>query len=199
MNAGVPFSPYTGDISSHEALVQKYFIGAGLPADQVGGVRTNVGATGTGALGGERVTEQYFYSSIITRAVNGIPVDESHAWARLDVNGNVVAENVYWPALNASVISDAVALSQTVASTSPISATYLGSLPVPASVASIGKVVIHHSSEFVRTTFEDYACYDVQIVPSLGGGYVRHFDKNGAEIRLPQELRTGGSAAIMNK
>jgi hypothetical protein len=141
------------------------------------------------ALGGKRVADHYYYSSILTRTVSGIPVIESHAWARFDGGGNVVAENVYWPAFDAGVVSDAVGLSQALSRSPQASATYLAKLPLPEGMASSGRVVIHHSSEFVRSSFESYACYDVLFVPSGGGGYERHFDINGVELRLPQELR----------
>jgi hypothetical protein len=193
MNAGVPFSPYAGTIAAHEALVQNYFLGAGLPAAQVGGIHTNVIGTGDGVPGPSEVPTQFAFSSVITRAVNGIPVAESHAWARLDAGGGVVAESVYWPALDASVISDAAAIAKTIASPTEAAA-YFAKLPVASNAAAAGSVVIHHSSAYVEDTFQEIACFDVWQAASGGSGWTRHFDKNGTEIRLPQELRTASSS-----
>jgi hypothetical protein len=188
MNGGVPFTPYAGGRVAHEALVRAYFLGAGLPADQVGQVRTNTNARGDGVPGSPEVPTKFSYSSIVTRSVSGILVGESHAWARLDVNGNVVAEGVYWPALDASAVSDAVLISQTISGSG--GAAYFAILPVAPALSGTGSVVIHHSSAFVETTaFQDFGCYDVWIATEGGSGYMRHFDKNGLEVRLPQELR----------
>jgi len=197
-SGGVPFAPYTGGMPAHEALVQAYFTGAGLPADQVGPLRTNVTARGSGPGDTPPVMPTTFgFSSIVTRSVNGFRVAESRAWARLDVSGAVVAESVYWPQLDASVIADASTLSNTLASPS-LAAAYFASLPVSSDIASTGSVIIHHSSEFVETAFQDVACYDVWFGPPVQGegvGWTRHFDKTGAEVRLPQELRTGHPAS----
>jgi hypothetical protein len=196
MNAGVPFSPYAGSIASHEALVQSYFLAAGLPANQAGAIRTNVTQSGDGKPGDPEIPTETSFSSIITRSVSGILVAESHAWARLDSGGNVVAENVYWPPLDASVVNDAAALSATISD--PVQAAgYLGKLPFASSISATGSVVIHHSSEFTREAFQDVACYDVWNASPLGSGWVRHFDKNGAEVRLPQEQRVGTPSVRM--
>lgn len=193
MNASVAFVPYGGGRPAHEVLVRSYFVGAGIPVDQIGSVHTNVGASEDGPEGAPEVAKEFSFSSVLTRAVSGISVAESHAWAQLDVAGNVFAESVYWPALDASVVSDGVALSAIIGN-SASAATFLGSLPFPTSVSSTGSVVIHHSSQFVRTGFQSVACYDVWNASSLGSGWVRHFDKSGVEVHLPQELRTGTSS-----
>jgi hypothetical protein len=194
MSAGVPFTPYAGGIAAHEALVKSYFLGAGLPEDQVGVMHTNVTASGDGFPGDPEIPKQFAFSSIVTRAVQGIPVDESHAWARLDVDGNVVAEGVYWPPIDASVVADALTLSTTLAA--PTSAAgYLATLPLPSSVSGGGTLRIHHSSQFVRGNFTSVACFDVWNPSEGGGGWMRHFDKTGTEIRLPQELRQGTASA----
>jgi hypothetical protein len=193
MNAGVPFTPYAGTESDHEALVRSYFVGAGLPAGQIGPMHTNFTANGDGAPGTPEVVKSVWFSSIVTRTAGGISVAESHAWARLDVSGNVVAEDVYWPPLDSSVVSDAVALAQTVGDAAS-ALTYLGKLPFASSVSSAGSVVIHHTSEFVRggsSTFQDFASFDVWNASPMGSGWVRHFDKNGNELHTPQELRQG--------
>ena len=174
--------------------MKSYFLAAGLPANQVGPIHTNVTATGDGPAGAAEIPKQFSFSSIVTRAVQGIPVDESHAWARLDVGGNVVAESVYWPPLDSSVVSDALALSTTLAAPAS-AASYYSLLPFPSSVSGSGILRIHHSSQFVRGTFQTMACFDVWEAAVGGSGTVRHFDKTGAEVRLPQELRGGPPSA----
>jgi hypothetical protein len=62
-------------------------------------------------------------------------------------------------------------------------------------VSNPERAKIHHTSEFIKASFESYACYDVRVEAGGGAGFVRHFDKNGVEVWLPQELRTAASAA----
>jgi hypothetical protein len=193
LNAGVAFTPYAGGRSAHEALVNAYFAGAGLPTDQVGPIQSGTTGWGSGAAGSPEVPSKYAYTSVISRSLSGIRVAESHAWARLDSSGGVVAEGIYWPTLDASVVADALALAATLANPTT-SVGYIASLPIPASVASTGSVVIHHTSEFVDAPVQAVACYDVWNASPAGSGWTRHFDKTGTEVRLPQESRSSVSS-----
>jgi len=191
LNAGVHFKPFGGGLAAHEELVKTYFLAAGLPSDQAGSMRTNVAATGDGTPDSAEIPSEFAYSSIITRQVAGFAVAESHAWAKLDDAGNVMGEDVYWPPLDGSVVSDAQALATQLAD-GIASAKYLSGLPAG---LGAGTVRIHHSSQYVRGAFVNVACYDARSTTADDGGWVRHFDKNGVEIRLPQELRAGAPSA----
>jgi hypothetical protein len=47
------------------------------------------------------------YYSVVERAVDGIPVPDSFAWARANSESRIVEEAVYWPALPRDVLAEA--------------------------------------------------------------------------------------------
>ena len=139
------------------------------------------------------------YASILERKIEKYPVVDSSAWARIDVQGKVVSEWVYWPAIPARVLADARRLEGLVA---PGKTEFLARLPAE---LRVGKVVIRHSSATEEGPFEVYASFDVlqrkesPLAEKSRGDIgtvsvaVRHFDVSGAELRLPQERRNMGS------
>jgi hypothetical protein len=85
--------------------------------------------------------------------------------------------------IEGSVVQDALELRAKL-NDSGQAASYLGALPAE---AKVGKVVIRHSSATARTkAFVAFASLDVQF-RARNTVYTRHFDKTGAERRLPQE------------
>ena len=123
------------------------------------------------------------YSSVISRAIGGIPVAESFAWAIINANGAVVEESVYWPDVAASAVSDARTLVATLAD-SIAGPAYRALLPkdLPS-----GNVVIHHTP-CIGGINEARATYDVPDHGSVVGmGRTRHFDLQGKEVVLLAE------------
>jgi hypothetical protein len=171
-NAGAPPVQLSKSEAEHNQATLAYFTAAGIPTSQVGGVHATTNSYQASAS----------FSSSLDRLVSGVPVVESHAMAQLDLSGEVVAEDVYWPSLDQSVADDASALSQIVSDPSQRAA-YVAKLPPD---LEAGSVVVHHASETVRTTFVAYATYDASTA-NTGGMSVRHFLKDGTEVRLPQE------------
>jgi hypothetical protein len=194
---------YVMDPNKHNEQVVDYFIAAGIPQDQVGGVHANTYLSSSGWTNDERppVPKVEGYASILERKVEKYPVLDSVAWARMDEQGKVVSEWVYWPAIPARALADARRLEEQVA---PGKTEFLARLP---SGLPPGKVVIRHSAAMAEGPFEVYASYDVlerkeSTLPardkSQGDARVvsviaRHFDVNGAELRLPQERRNNGA------
>lgn len=194
---------YVVDPTKHNEQVLAYFVGAGVPKDQIGGVHANTYLSSSGSMKDERPAPVRVdgYASCLERKIAKYPVVDSIAWARLDTQGKVVSEWVYWPAIPAKVLADARRLEELV---SPGKTEFLARLPagLPA-----GRVVIRHSSATEEGPFEVYASYDVMerresSLPaadkSRGGSQavsviVRHFDVDGAELRLPQERRNMGA------
>jgi hypothetical protein len=189
------------DPDRHNEQVLNYFVTAGVPRDQVGRVHANTYLSASGSMNYDRppVTRVDGYASVLERKLGSYPVLDSVAWARMDERGTVVAEWVYWPAIPAKVLADANRLEERLASNK---SEFLARLP---SDLPPGKVVIRHSSATEDGPFEAYASYDVverkeyaTPAQNQGGGRVvsvpvRHFDVDGAEIRLPQERRTVGA------
>jgi hypothetical protein len=190
-NGGAPTGTFTLSASAHEARVLSYFTTAGIPSDQIGGVHSTVSASGGGQsndpTAGTTATS-IRHTSIVERTIQGIPVVESHAWARFDDNDDVVAEDVYWPELPTAALVQAQAIAGYLQDSNRM-ADYLAKLPVEAT-AGQGRVVIRHSSMAEHGAFAAYGCYDVFM---KGGereiGFIRHFGADGAELRLPQESR----------
>jgi hypothetical protein len=168
----------------HNAWVLQYFSAAGLPRDQTEGVHAASMIDITGSMDKRQAQMQLVaYYSILERAVDGIPVVDSFAWARVNADGEVVSEAVYWPSIPNHVLAEAKRLRNLIED--PDSrATYESRLGTG---HSGGDVVIRHASAEVNTDFEALASYDVTVRSGTDSSFTRHFDVNGTERRLPQE------------
>ena len=190
------------DPARHNREVLKYFIDAGLPADQLGGIHTTTRLSSKGQRGELRASFPKIdsYTSVVERRIGGFNVPDSVAWAEMNGDGKVVSEGVYWPAIPAKALADARRIAQVLSSRSE-RPQFLSRLPgdLPP-----GQIVIRHSSASMQQgPFEAFASYDVverresaeaavSVTPShpaLASTVVRHFDVDGAERRLPQEAR----------
>lgn len=200
---GVSTQPYQMDPEKHDQQVTEYFVGAGIPRDQVGGVHTNTYLSASGSTEEQRPVAPKIdgYASIIERKIDKFSIVDSSAWARMDEQGLVISELVYWPPIPAKVLSEARRLEEQVAASDQL---FVRRLPpgLPP-----GRVVIRHSAATEDGPFEAYASYDVverreAMIPALNKALgdvrvvsvtVRHFDGDGNEIRLPQERRNHGA------
>ncbi len=195
--------PYSLDAGKHNEQVTDYLVSAGIPRDQVGGVHANTYLSASGSTQDERPAAPRVdgYASILERKIDKFGIPDSTAWARLDEQGRVISEWVYWPPIPAKALADARRLEELVASKDQA---FSGRLP---SGLPLGKVVIRHSSATEDGPFEAYASYDVverreTVIPPLDRTQnevrvvsvnVRHFDLDGNELRLPQERRNHGA------
>jgi hypothetical protein len=204
--------PYGASPEAHEASVRDYFVYLGLPAEQILRVRTLTQLEAHGRGDETRTVPLVLaaYYSVIDRGVQGIPVPDSFAWARVDTEGKVIAEGIYWPALSPAVVAGALKLRDAVADPQRQAAL---EAKIPLRIRDHG-VAIRHSSAYVETPFEAFPSYDVAVLsqalpergqlavaaqteaPSRPNGTmeIRHFDENGVELRLPQEQRSLGAA-----
>jgi hypothetical protein len=182
------------DPDRHNEQVAEYFRGAGVPKEQIGGVHATTYLSSHGSVNDERPAPPKIdgYASVLERKIDGVPVVDSVAWARLNERGEVISEWVYWPAIPAKAIADAKKMLENAAKPD-----FIARLPagLPA-----GRVVIRHTSATSQAPFEAFASYDVverratpapteknlSVAPS-GVAILRHFDAEGAEQRLPQE------------
>jgi hypothetical protein len=209
-------STYYGALpKDHDAFVKAYFIRLGIPTDQVAAVRTMTMLEASGRSDETTRTKPVVsaYYTVLDRAVDGILVPDSFAWARVNAEGRVVAEAVYWPALPGEVVSGARRLKDVISD--PARRIAIEShIPGPKREGG-GGVVIRHASAWVDSSFEAFACLDVVVLSRAipgnnadekrGGGYatadrspagmitVRHVDAGGTERFLPQERRNMGS------
>jgi hypothetical protein len=194
---------YVLDPEKHNQQVTDYFLGAGIPKDQIGGVHTTTYLSSSGSKNDPKPAPPKIdgYASILERKIGNIRVIDSVAWARLDDEGKVVGEWVYWPAIPAKALADAKRLEGLAEGAG--AADFMARLPAG---LPRGQVVIRHSSPVAEGPFEAFASYDVierKTPANMNGGQnlspkspgtivVRHFDVDGVERRLPQERRNRG-------
>jgi hypothetical protein len=196
-------APYGKSAADHDAFVREYFSKNGIPADQIGAAqgRTLLEVTGRSDEQERPTPKVTGYYTVLQRIVDGTPVTDSFAWARVNVDGQIVEEAVYWPAISADVVANLKQLRDTVSD--PKRRHELAvRIPVDASNA---RLAIRHSAASSHDPFEAFASIDVLVkVMSPGAqqplnydsttapvvsevGYVRHFDIEGKEMFLPQE------------
>jgi len=204
-NAGSEYassSRYAGSPDDHNAQVKGYFLALGLPASQVADVRAMTLLQADGQIGESSPAAPRIlgYYSVVSRNVEGVPVADSFAWARLDAEGRVVQEGIYWPALPPTVIAEVRAFKTALADPER-RRTLMARIPTDAGATAI---VIHHSSS-EEDQFRTFASLDAttrtflvapgdndkrqSIGSSRAGGtsVVHHYDINGNEQFLPQE------------
>jgi hypothetical protein len=173
-------APLSTDPAVHQARVLRYFTEAGLPTDQIGDVGNSPLIEGGAPIdpkAGSPYRTFRGYATIISRQIQGFRVPESHAWARFNANDEVVAEEVFYPDLPASVVSEAVALRDMLNNVA-LNARFAAK--VPADVAGRKhEVAIHHSPHFRNGPAFASVDFAPPFASSLG---VRHFDRNGQEV-----------------
>ena len=168
---------------AHDKRVLSYFLAAGLPSSQVQRVNAHATVSQSGAtetlhdLQAASPTLEW-YSSVISRAIQGIPVAESFAIARFNADDEVVSETVIWPAIPASVVADAVALRTRIQDQAQ-GAEFRGKLP-PSLAGEQATVVIHHTPAPHDGAFVARASYDT--FAASGMRRLRQFDSAGSEL-----------------
>lgn len=175
--------PYPGGADAQNKAVRAYFVGAGLPADQISEVvpfaaMHSEGAVADGLKGAMANARLGYYFSVLRRQVDGIPVADSLAWARLNVDGEVVIESVYWPDIPEAMITQAREAQARLADPATHRA-----LMAKVPGATEGSLVIHHTPGFYQGAFEAVATYDI----AGDGGKVHHFDITGQAVDLAEE------------
>ena len=188
--------PYGGSSDDHDAFVKNYFVKLGLPAVQVGSVRgmTLLDVQGRTENASRTIPRITAYFTRLERAVDGIPVADSFAWARVNSRGEIVQEAVYWPSLPANVLTQTRQFREQLADLRRRQS-FESRLPVS---GGTGAVVIHHSAATIDQPFESFASFDVVVrsspassrnspPPGTAAAVTRHFDINGIERFLPQE------------
>jgi len=198
--------PYGHTSQEHDTFVKDYFVSLGIPPDQIASVHTAMMLEAHGTTGDAKSPQPKIvaYYSGLDRAVDGIPVPDSFAWARVNSAGQVVAEAVYWPAISPNVLSDARKLKDVLSDPQRQQA-YDAKLPAGFDNRD---VAIHHSSATVESDFRELAAIDVsyrvrapkasskdeneQFDRLQGMSVMHHLGIDGRELRLPQETRNIG-------
>jgi hypothetical protein len=177
-----PRPPYPGTVQDHHAAALKYFLALDLPADQIGPIQVLTEMRGGHAVTDPRPADTFIgYTSIITRKISGVPVDDSFATVSFDVDGNVVEEHVYWPELPSAILQEVEAFASLQASPSQLVA-FRQKLDGVARGYGSGEsaVVIHHRRWTERGAAYCKATYDARPV-SARREAPRHFNVDGSE------------------
>ncbi|WLI89506.1 hypothetical protein Q4S45_22915 [Massilia sp. R2A-15] len=195
-------APFGKSPAEHDASVTDYFRRSGIPADQIGSAqgRMLLEATGRGDDAVRAAPKVKAYYSVLQRVVDGIAVPDSFAWARINARGEVVEEAVYWPAISRETLASAQKLREAWADDNR-RRELTGRIHIDNSRAAT--VAIRHASASSHDAFEAFASIDITVnvtapgaqraataedqTSAPGVGYVRHFDIDGKELRLPQE------------
>ena len=161
---------------AHNAAVKDYFVGAGLPAEEVGPITVNTTMSAGGA-GVDPPAQWQFesYTSRIARQYEGVPVADSYAWAQFNDLGEVVTESVYWPQISEGVVKEAASFQKKLADPASKSAFF-------SKVPEGGTLVIRHTPGTWEESFHATVSYDVGSF-----GKAAHYDSDGKEFSLPTE------------
>lgn len=105
---------YVMDPDKHNKQVIDYFLAAGVPKDQIGGVHATTYLSSSGSAQDVRPAPPKVdgYASVLERKIEKYAVVDSVAWARMNEQGKVVSEWVYWPAIPAKALADAKRLEE---------------------------------------------------------------------------------------
>lgn len=150
MNGSAPetnLPDWSSDSSALSDHVRAYLVSMGVEPCQIADTQVEAGTDG--------------YTISLVRAVDGIAVGESIAYAKFNVNDQTTLEGLYWPTIPAATVASARAFRDLVADPVALAA-YKAKLP--ATAQGNGVVIIHHSrcpSLSTPSTFQSGATYDV--------------------------------------
>jgi hypothetical protein len=118
------------------------------------------------------------FTTILQRAVNGVSIPDSFAWATFNENDEVVSEQVWWPELPASARSE-IAGFQAILQDASAAAVFKSKLPSDLQ-GEQGTLALHHGPP---TVVAPYASVTLDFT-KRGNPNVRHLDKSGADVQF---------------
>jgi hypothetical protein len=184
MNAGAPESNLPDWSTDGDALAQhvrQYFEAMGVADCQVAGTEATYSAGGGGSTAGTTTSVGPSQTtSGLARAIDGVRVAESTAFARFDTSDQTTWETFYWPTIPADVVAAARAFHDQLSTPGALAAF---KAKLPANAQGDGQVVIHHTPSASSAPFTAVATYDViESDPVFGDGSDAYFDPNGNPI-----------------
>lgn len=173
--------PFSSDADAHTERVVSYFLESGLPKEQMGGTTINTwiaqgGPTTITTPDGQRIAAQVNeqrvflgYVSKLERQVAGVSVEDSFAWALLNAKSEAVWEEVWWPELRGTLLTDIERFKERTHDSEWLAG--LGQ-------RGDGHLAIHHATPMGEKWYS-VVTYDV-----VGGPEVVHFDVDGRRLML---------------
>jgi hypothetical protein len=186
MNGGAPESglpDWSTDPATLSAHVRDYFLSMGVAPCQIANTAVLASGGAVCSTGPDASCEMTTAQRTIAlaRGVDGIPVSESNAYARFNVNDQSTSEGFYWPTVPAVTVATARSFRDQLADAAALAA-YKARLPSDAQ--GDGRIVIHHSSCFGLSSspFQSAATYDVMQSSSMGMASILSFDADGSPV-----------------
>lgn len=169
----------------HNERVLKYFLGAGIPKEEIGGMHVTTtmagGAPKVQAGTAFKNTRFIAYTTHLERYIDGIPIVDSQAWASFNANDEVMSEGVYWPAIPADVIAKASLIRSIIQDPNQHANLRAEIKKRSARVRDEpGRVVITHTHSAYDGAPLSRAAYEV--IPAGPGSLVLHFDELGQPL-----------------
>jgi hypothetical protein len=127
------------------------------------------------------------------RAVTGIQVESSYAFAAISEEGSTITEGVWWPKIPVDVVRNAVALKQSIDAQGS-DAPFLRDLKTrhPDQASYDGDVRIVHSGPTFGGAFEARAVYSVFVQGAERPRTERYDAVTGETYKLPDEIALQG-------
>jgi hypothetical protein len=188
--------PLSDNADAHSAEVRKYLISTGIPEEEVSGTHVTTTMAGGGPVsGGVQPSESrlLWYTTHLDRAVGGIAVEGSYAFAALDGNGRAITEGAYWPSISARIVDRAQAFRRKLESGTGLS-DFLAAVrrQQPIVREATGEVKIVHTAGSYHGEFVAQPLYVVVVRnPNGGKAQILRFDDTGAPVRMPDEVPSG--------
>jgi hypothetical protein len=167
MNARAPetdLPDWSSDPAKLTEHAKEYWIAMGVAECQIAEPGVNGSSSGSSTI-------------VFARGVGGVPVVESLAVARFDVDDETTSEAFYWPEIPANVVRAAIAFKKRLADPTALEK-YKAKLPAEA--RADGSVVIHHTSAGSSSQFQTATTYEV--TQSRSSGSVLEFDEDGKPV-----------------
>ncbi|QDQ25197.1 hypothetical protein FNU76_01850 [Chitinimonas arctica] len=184
----------TDNPEKHSMEVKAYLLAAGIPAKEVSATHVTTTMAGGGSVkAGIQPLESklLWYTTHLERSLSGIPVEGSFAFAALDNRGQSISEGVYWPAIPAQVVRQAVALKHKLATEDGLRR-FLGqakSLKPDVARGEAGEVKIVHTGAGHHGAFEARAVYSLIVRSNaLGKASIVRLDDAGVLLVMGDEL-----------
>jgi hypothetical protein len=188
--------PLTDNADAHSAEVRRYLVSAGIREEEVSGTHVTTTMAGGGPVSaGVQPAESrlLWYTTHLDRAVGGVVVEGSYAFAALDADGRAITEGAYWPPLSARVVERAQAFRRKLESGTGLSdfqAAVRRQQPIVREAT--GEVKIVHTAGSYHGEFVAQALYVVVVRnPNGGKAQILRFDDTGAPVRMPDEVPSG--------
>jgi hypothetical protein len=179
-------APLTRDPAEHNARVREYFRQAGLPDEQIADVHVTTLMRSHGRAGEPDPEPEFVgFTTVVSRSIDGIPVPESHAWARLNASGQVVSEAVFWPELPKRVVDEAKALSLLVNDRAALDR-LRSKVGISDGNVTVG---IHHAPAALSRPTEEATAVADFARSTQGTGLTRHFLASGEEVFLSRDAK----------